>query len=122
MAIPWMIYQLGEENHPPRQAPPIRLFRERVNDLDKLSVNEFFQNTRLYPFQYRQLHHLLEHHLIPKVPTNNAISSHTKLQSALGFLMSGDNLRGNGRSFGISNSSQSRHLQAVVDAILEEVT
>ena len=104
--------------HHPRR---IRLFRERNNELDRVTPIEFFQATRLYPHQYRQLHNILEPHLTPSIPTNHAIPSHIKLQSSLCYLSTGDNLRSSARGYGMSNASQSRHLNSTLNAIIAEV-
>ena len=104
-----------------RQDPAPRLFRERVDDLDKVTGAEFFQHTRMYPAHYRELHDMLLPHISPRVPTNNAIPSNTRLQGALSYLTSGDNLRSSGKAHGVSTASASRHLTSTVDAIMAEV-
>ena len=106
---------------PQPQQNRIRLYRPRNNDLDKVTPKEFFQATRLYPHQYQRLHNILEPHLTPTIPTNNAIPSHTRLQSALSYLSTGDNLRSSARGYGMSNASQSRHLHNTLNAVIAEV-
>lgn len=93
----------------------------RRNDLDNLTAEEFKEKTRLPPHTYRHLFNELNHLIEPKSTTNNAISSHTRLQATLRFLAQGNMFSTNCDAYGMSKASMSRHVSTCVEAICTKV-
>lgn len=110
-----------QHKHHPNPVNLIIFIQPGVNKLVNITPREFYPAKHLYPHQYHELHSILEPFLTQPIPTNKAISSNTKIQAALCYLATGDNLTSSVRSCGMSNASQLQHLNATPNALICEV-
>lgn len=99
----------------------VPVMRERRNDLDRLTPEEFRQKIRLNPDTYKLLYNVVQHDIEPKTNANHAISGHTRLQATLRFLAQGNMFSTNSDAYGMSKTSMSDHIDRVLDAIVTKV-